>query len=212
MNHERIHRIYREEALPAWARPRRRRLKLDPRWNPARTGVLTSPPGQPMDRGLGESFNGKLPDKCPNLKWFESLAAVQRIIGRRRGERSDTRSHLGLRERAPVVPAIPHARTKRRRSRPRISSSGAGHEGAPARPTRQGLRTPCLLRQDLPAWNRPPTVSEDDSQVPNPLPRISGRDSGEGNPLPGSSEARLAAPNPLLRISGRDFPERNPAV
>ena len=60
-------------------------------------------PGQPMDNGFIESFNGKLRDECLNMHWFQSLAEARRVIERWRIEYNEMRPHSSLGNRAPAA-------------------------------------------------------------------------------------------------------------
>jgi len=51
---------------------------------------------RPMQNGLVESFNGRLPDECWNANWLQTLAAAQRKIEGWREEYSQERPHGSL--------------------------------------------------------------------------------------------------------------------
>ena len=60
-----------------------------------------SRPGKPADKGLVESFNGRLRDECLNANWFLSLADARSKIEAWRRHYNESRPHTALGWRAP---------------------------------------------------------------------------------------------------------------
>ena len=55
------------------------------------------PPGNPMENGHSESFNGTFRDECLNQRWFLDLNDAQQLIESWRTDDSTNRPHSGLR-------------------------------------------------------------------------------------------------------------------
>jgi hypothetical protein len=59
-------------------------------------------PGQPVENGYIESFNGRLRDECLNGEIFFSLADVREKLKRWRQDYNETRPHSSLNDRTPA--------------------------------------------------------------------------------------------------------------
>jgi putative transposase len=60
-------------------------------------------PGKPQHNGYVESSNGKLPDKCLNVSWFENLWEARRKITAWQKEYNEEWPHSSLGYQAPAA-------------------------------------------------------------------------------------------------------------
>ncbi|PHS76025.1 MAG: hypothetical protein COB19_01595 [Porticoccus sp.] len=62
-------------------------------------------PGEPMQNGYVESFNGKFRDKCLNDHWFQDFAHAREEISQWRLDCNERRPHAFLRYQTPLESA-----------------------------------------------------------------------------------------------------------
>ena len=62
----------------------------------------TIQPGQPMENGYVESFNGRFRDECLNENWFRDLADAREKIAQWKQDYNEKRPHSSLQYRTPV--------------------------------------------------------------------------------------------------------------